>query len=426
MKVVTKVIFSAESVTSHAAVPAPVNCAVGGSRILKSCLKQQGVTPRSPKRVSLDKATFSAGNRNTIYRTPHPRRVDRSLFKSRSWKEQCLQSYGSARVVAIQLADGLGLVDDPRDRHYWDGASISVNEDRRLPMIWLGDSVLKYTAPDREEAWYSLPYPILPARAMSRRVALGLSSLGDFHHLGDVPRQGEVGIRIEEVPLRECEAKVISEVSAPSRISRSAMAKNVKAKRSNTKFWLVDSGCGHDLLSKKEVADAGLDQIPCENPVRFNTAGGPTTATTVSPVFIDELRGNVRPYVLPSTPSVVSMGRRCGHEGYSFVWSSGKCPYFVTPDGQMLRLRVQGDIPYIVPGDPFCQPIALGSLTEEERASMPVVADLEGTSAPKETPMVPSGQQDLPALPHAQHAPWQCNAPQTLRLHPHGRPHEPF
>ena len=408
MQIATKVVFRAASVTSSAATATLMDCAVAESRnfSLKSCLRKEGVTPRDLKQVSLTDSALESGNRNTIYETRNPVKVPYSKFQGKDWRSQSLQSLARARVVAIQLADGLGLVYDPvaveegKQDSYWEGASLSVNEDRRLPMVWLGDSVLKYSEPDREEAWFSIPFPVLPVRVMSRKTALGLRTVDDFLHMGDTPKDGEIGTRIQEVPVRECTAKVISRVSATSQLGRSAVAKKSKARRSNVKLWLVDSGCGHDLLSRKEVADAELDQSPCE-PARFNTAGGPTTATTVAPLYIEELRGNIQPYVLSSTPAVVSMGRRCGHEGYSFVWMDGKCPYFITPDKQRMRLRVIGDIPYIIPGDPFCQPMALDDMTVEERESMPApVGDID---PPHPSIKDDAGKENLQfALPNAE------------------------
>ncbi|MFM7986608.1 MAG: hypothetical protein ACKPKO_45565, partial [Candidatus Fonsibacter sp.] len=42
--------------------------------------------------------------------------------------------------------------------------------------------------------------------------------------------------------------------------------------------------------------------------------------------------------------------------GYSFIWPSGKYPYFVRPDGMVTHLKVKRYIPYLIPGMPDCQP----------------------------------------------------------------------
>eukprot|EP00969_Alexandrium_andersonii_P331113 14635264-Alexandrium_andersonii.AAC.1 len=47
---------------------------------------------------------------------------------------------------------------------------------------------------------------------------------------------------------------------------------------------------------------------------------------------------------------------RCVRYGSSFIWPAGGSPYFVLPNGQHVVMRVSGDIPYLVSGDPRCQP----------------------------------------------------------------------
>ena len=65
----------------------------------------------------------------------------------------------------------------------------------------------------------------------------------------------------------------------------------------------------------------------------------------------------MEPRVLPDTPSVLSIDRRCMREGYHFIWLSNKHPYMRTPSGKLVALAVEGDIPYHISGDPRCQPV---------------------------------------------------------------------
>ena len=323
-------------------------------------LKFADISPNSVDQCSLSK------RRKT-------KKVDPSIFKSRARREQCLISECSARMSAIQLADGRGLLQDPDDRETWGGSAVSANEDRRFPMLWLKDRVLTYTGSDPKEAWYANFTSKVPFSSMCREVAIGIAPGDKFQHVGEVPVPGEKGVSLLDIPISCSPVGTISKVAASPGLGRPSIARKAKRKRSKVKMWLVDSGCGHDLISKREVADSQLDQEQCDNPMGFNTANGSTVAHNVAPLYIDELNCNISPYVLPSTPAVVSMGKRCGHEGYSFIWMDGKCPYFITPDKKRIRLRVVGDIPYIAPGDPFCQPVRMKDLDPEEQASMPVV-----------------------------------------------------
>ena len=68
----------------------------------------------------------------------------------------------------------------------------------------------------------------------------------------------------------------------------------------------------------------------------------------------------IEPYVLRSTPAVMSVGARCMECGYTFLWPAGQPPYFILPDGRLVICEVRGNIPYIVPGAPECQPYRRG------------------------------------------------------------------
>eukprot|EP00971_Amphidinium_carterae_P140703 2788424-Amphidinium_carterae.1 len=53
------------------------------------------------------------------------------------------------------------------------------------------------------------------------------------------------------------------------------------------------------------------------------------------------------PLLLESTPDVLSVGRRCMTEGYSFHWEKGENPYFIDKKGRRIDLSVERYIPYL-------------------------------------------------------------------------------
>ena len=85
----------------------------------------------------------------------------------------------------------------------------------------------------------------------------------------------------------------------------------------------------------------------------------------------------VEPLVLPDTPDVLSIGRRCMHMGYGFYWHPGRNPYLVTPEGNVVPLLVRKDIPYMVVGSSRSLPKNPKAFIEVP--VMPVVE--QGTSA---------------------------------------------
>ena len=58
----------------------------------------------------------------------------------------------------------------------------------------------------------------------------------------------------------------------------------------------------------------------------------------------------VSPLVLNSTPPVLSVGKRCMDEGYSFIWNAGSTPYLVDQQGRKHFLAVRDYVPYLKDG----------------------------------------------------------------------------
>ena len=54
--------------------------------------------------------------------------------------------------------------------------------------------------------------------------------------------------------------------------------------------------------------------------------------------------------VLPDTPTVLSIGRRCMEHGYGFWWEPYGLPILILPDGRYIILEVDGYIPYLTAG----------------------------------------------------------------------------
>ena len=91
-------------------------------------------------------------------------------------------------------------------------------------------------------------------------------------------------------------------------------------------------------------------------PVRISTAHG---RTTFDYAILTRTRGvpeEVRALKVGNTPPLLSVGRRCLNDGYSFVWLSGRSPYFVTSDGNITPCLVYVGVPYVDTEDPRCKP----------------------------------------------------------------------
>ena len=112
--------------------------------------------------------------------------------------------------------------------------------------------------------------------------------------------------------------------------------------------WLIDTGCGYDLVGRREVAKLQALFRKANIPITFQTAAGLTPGTECLELQIEELGEIIEPYVMASTPAVLSVGRRCQEHGYSFTWVANKRPCFIAPGGYVLTmLQVDGNIPYL-------------------------------------------------------------------------------
>ena len=119
--------------------------------------------------------------------------------------------------------------------------------------------------------------------------------------------------------------------------------------------FILDSGSGHDLISARKAERMNLKKRVCD-PIMFHTANGSTATQTEAEIDLGTFDEISQAYVLDDTPSVMSLGKRCMEEGYSFVWPSGKMPFMITKNGERIDLTIHDNIPYIDLGTYECTP----------------------------------------------------------------------
>ena len=119
--------------------------------------------------------------------------------------------------------------------------------------------------------------------------------------------------------------------------------------------FILDSGSGHDLISARKAERMNLKRRTCD-PIMFHTANGSTATQTEAEIDLGTFDMTSQAYVLDDTPSVMSLGKRCMEEGYSFVWPSGKMPFMITKNGERIDLTIHDNIPDIDLGTYECTP----------------------------------------------------------------------
>ena len=111
--------------------------------------------------------------------------------------------------------------------------------------------------------------------------------------------------------------------------------------------FIMDTGCGHDLISSEKVTKHNLETFVGNETMKFQTANGATTTDVVAKCKTDSFDEPIEAHVMENSPSVLSVGKRCMNHGYTFVWPYGREPFMINPDGGRIQFQVRGDIPYL-------------------------------------------------------------------------------
>ena len=111
--------------------------------------------------------------------------------------------------------------------------------------------------------------------------------------------------------------------------------------------WIVDTGSAQDLLTDHHVPDHY--GYYSDNPIRLITANGESSSMKQGKVKVPELNATVSPYLVQSSPPVLSVGLRCVEDGFDFMWrgSKNEKPKLVSPDGKVIELEVRDYVPYL-------------------------------------------------------------------------------
>ena len=114
--------------------------------------------------------------------------------------------------------------------------------------------------------------------------------------------------------------------------------------------FVVDSGASMHMISKKDLNDAemDLDEIVC-SPTIVITANGEVQTHEEAAVYVKELDIVLTLKVLENTPAVLSLGKFCDENGYSYEWINGQKPHIIK-NGIRLFCNTENFVPIVVPG----------------------------------------------------------------------------
>ena len=102
------------------------------------------------------------------------------------------------------------------------------------------------------------------------------------------------------------------------------------------------------MISKKDLNDAEMDTL--------TKSCSPTTVTNgevqtheEATVHVKELDIFLTMKVLENTPAVLSLGRLCDENGYSYEWINGQKPHLIK-NGIRIQCNTENFVPIVVPG----------------------------------------------------------------------------
>ena len=114
--------------------------------------------------------------------------------------------------------------------------------------------------------------------------------------------------------------------------------------------FVVDSGASMHMISKKDLSEAEMDTLTKScSPTIVITANGEVQTQEEAIVYVKELDMFLTMKVLENTPAVLSLGKLCDENGYSYEWIKGQKPHLIK-NGIRIICNTENFVPIVVPG----------------------------------------------------------------------------
>ena len=149
-------------------------------------------------------------------------------------------------------------------------------------------------------------------------------------------------------------AKSVLKLKEHERATFSSPSENRCLPASNLKLeereFVVDSGASMHMISKKDLSNAEMDTLTKScSPTKVITANGEVQTQEEAIVYVKELGILLTMKVLENTPAVLSLGKLCDENGYSYEWINHQKPHLIK-DGIQIICNTENFVPSVVPG----------------------------------------------------------------------------
>ena len=114
--------------------------------------------------------------------------------------------------------------------------------------------------------------------------------------------------------------------------------------------FVVDSRASMHMISKKDLSDAEMDTLTNScNLTIVITANGEVQTHEEATVYVKEMDILLTMKVHEDAPAVLSLGKLCDENGYSYEWINGQKPHLIK-DGIRIICNTENFVPIVVPG----------------------------------------------------------------------------
>ena len=148
--------------------------------------------------------------------------------------------------------------------------------------------------------------------------------------------------------------------------------------------FVVDSGASMHMISKKDLSNAEMDTLTKScSPTIVITANGEVQTHEEAIVYVKELDIFLTMKVLDNTPAVLSLGKLCDENGYSYEWINGQKPHLIK-DGIRIICNTENFVPIVVPG------LSSSSSASSSTSRTPMKQESHSSSSSSSSPSSPT------------------------------------
>ena len=138
------------------------------------------------------------------------------------------------------------------------------------------------------------------------------------------------------------------------------------------------------MISKKDLSEAEMDTLTKScSPTIVITANGEVQTHEEAIVYVKELDIFLTMKVLENTPAILSLGKLCGENGYSYEWINGQKPHLIK-DGIRIICNTENFVPIVVPG------LSSSSSASSSTSRTPMQQESRSSSSSSSSPSSPT------------------------------------